>query len=69
MQAVSMEQEHHVIENKDSVIADATAIKADGMHMAAHGPSGEIARASAILATQGAAPVDLHLGAAGAVQA
>ncbi len=52
---------------KDSVIAYETAIKADGFLVTAHGPAEEMARAKAILGTLGAARVDLHVSATGAV--
>jgi hypothetical protein len=49
---------------KDSVIAYETAIKADGFLVTAHGPTDEMERAKAILATLGAERVDLHQAAA-----
>ncbi len=58
-----------MIESKDNVIAAGTAIKADGLHATAHGPSGGMALASATPAMLGAAHLDLRHGAAGAAGA
>jgi hypothetical protein len=54
---------------KDSVLQYETAIKADGFLVMAHGSSGEVARAKAILGTSNPSSVTIHSGSDIAVTA
>jgi hypothetical protein len=47
---------------KDSVIQYETAVKADSFLVMAHGPTAEVARAKAILATANPSRLDVHAG-------